>query len=253
MDSQTGIWRAIAIVSLIIAVVALIMPFIIPGPEGPEGPQGMPGEDGDDGAKGDDGDQGPQGSTGAQGPQGPPGADGTPCWDLNGDGIPNLPDEDINGDATVDVKDCTGPDGPQGPPGPGSLIAYSTAIVDIPLTGTCAQMTNVEVTIDVPSQGFILVTAHVDLLIAHVSGTADYWRLVISGAPADCSSIQFRTDGKIASTWGDDTTPVHEVVWRFDYVIAGTHTYYLNGYMLFGSGNGDILHNGNTVAVFYPD
>lgn len=70
MDSKTKIWQAIAIVSLIIAVIAMIMPFLIPVREGAEGPQGVAGDDGQDG---DDGDTGPQGSTGAQGPQGPPG------------------------------------------------------------------------------------------------------------------------------------------------------------------------------------
>lgn len=61
-----------------------------------------------------------------QGPQGPPGADGADglhCWDLNGNGVADLPDEDVNGDTVVDVLDCkgdkgdTGDTGPQGPPG----------------------------------------------------------------------------------------------------------------------------------------
>ena len=79
MDSSNKIWQAIAVVSLIIAVVALIMPFMIPGPEGPEGPRGLPGDDGVDGQDGDDGAtgaQGPQGATGAQGAQGPQGLQG---------------------------------------------------------------------------------------------------------------------------------------------------------------------------------
>jgi hypothetical protein len=64
MDAKPGVWQAIAIVSMIIAVVALIMPFIVPGPVGPEGPQGIPGDDGEDGEKGDEGDPGPQGPAG---------------------------------------------------------------------------------------------------------------------------------------------------------------------------------------------
>lgn len=51
---------------------------------------------------------------------GPVGADGKPgaaCWDLNLDGQGNLPDEDKNADAVVDVLDCQGLPGQQGIPG----------------------------------------------------------------------------------------------------------------------------------------
>ncbi len=34
------------------------------------------------------------------------GADGISCWDLNQNGIGDLPDEDLNGDGTVDALDC---------------------------------------------------------------------------------------------------------------------------------------------------
>ncbi|MCK4444962.1 MAG: hypothetical protein KAW09_10485 [Thermoplasmata archaeon] len=253
MDSRSKMWQTIAIVSLIIAVVALIMPFVIPAPEGPEGPQGVPGEDGDDGPKGDDGDTGPQGP---QGTQGTAGADGTPCWDLNENGLRDLPAEDNNGDAAVDVNDCTGlmgAEGPQGPAGPGSLIAYGYTMTDTTLTDTCAQMTNVEVTIVVPGSGYVLVTSHVDLTIFHTLGTSDIWRLVLSETPADCAGIVWRTDGKIASTWGNDVNPVHDSVQRvFTINSAGTYTFYLNAYMVLGSGDGDELDTGNIVAVFYP-
>ena len=50
--------------SLIIAVIALIMPFAVPAPAGPPGPQGETGPQGP---------QGPQGDVGAIGPEGPPG------------------------------------------------------------------------------------------------------------------------------------------------------------------------------------
>jgi hypothetical protein len=78
-------------------------------------------EVGPPGPQGDVGDQGPKGE---QGDPGLPGADGLPCWDLNGNGSADLPDEDVNGDSTVDVLDCRGPAGPkgdkgdQGDPGP---------------------------------------------------------------------------------------------------------------------------------------
>lgn len=69
------------------------------------------------------GEQGPPGADGQDGAPGADGADGQNCWDLNGNAIGDLPDEDKNGDSIVDVADCQGPKGdagdtgPAGPPG----------------------------------------------------------------------------------------------------------------------------------------
>lgn len=57
------------------------------GPIGPEGPTGA------------------EGSVGPEGPPGPQGLSGTACWDLNGNQSVD-PEEDRNGDGTVDVLDC---------------------------------------------------------------------------------------------------------------------------------------------------
>jgi OmcA/MtrC family decaheme c-type cytochrome len=55
------------------------------------------------GCAGEDGSPGAPGPTGAAGADG---SDGIACWDLNGNGIGDLPDEDLNGDGVVDVFDC---------------------------------------------------------------------------------------------------------------------------------------------------
>jgi len=55
------------------------------------------------GCDGDDGDSGPAGATGVDGAAG---SDGISCWDLNENGVGDLPDEDLNGDGVVDVLDC---------------------------------------------------------------------------------------------------------------------------------------------------
>jgi microcystin-dependent protein len=65
--------------------------------------QGPPGEDGDDGAIG---------------AKGADGIDGLACWDLNGNGTGDLPEEDINEDGVVNVFDCQGADGIDGIDGP---------------------------------------------------------------------------------------------------------------------------------------
>ncbi|MDH3615498.1 MAG: tetrathionate reductase family octaheme c-type cytochrome [Gammaproteobacteria bacterium] len=59
------------------------------------------------GCEGDDGSTGPAGVAGTDGSDGADGSDGINCWDLNQNGIGDLPDEDINGDGVVDVSDCS--------------------------------------------------------------------------------------------------------------------------------------------------
>jgi hypothetical protein len=65
--------QGLAIGSLIMAVVAIVLAVVIPGPAGSEGPQGERGLEGDEGPEGDTGPQGNVGPPGATGPQGPPG------------------------------------------------------------------------------------------------------------------------------------------------------------------------------------
>jgi OmcA/MtrC family decaheme c-type cytochrome len=54
---------------------------------------GLAGCDGDDGRDGTDGSAG---------------MDGLNCWDLNENGVKDLPDEDLNNDGVVDTNDCNG-------------------------------------------------------------------------------------------------------------------------------------------------
>ncbi|MGB5248186.1 MAG: hypothetical protein WBO47_01055 [Gammaproteobacteria bacterium] len=58
------------------------------------------------GIAGCSGDDGNNGAAGAPGAPGAPGAGGQACWDLNNNGIGDLPEEDTNGDGVVDVNDC---------------------------------------------------------------------------------------------------------------------------------------------------
>jgi len=46
------------------------------------------------------------GDDGNDGAQGPAGDAGLSCWDLNENGVKDLPDEDLNGDGVVNVDDC---------------------------------------------------------------------------------------------------------------------------------------------------
>ncbi len=72
---------------------------------------------------------GSDGDTGASGSDGSDGGDGINCWDLNENGVPDLPDEDLNGDGVVDVFDCR-------VPGPSvGLNLGSEEIVDLLVSG----------------------------------------------------------------------------------------------------------------------
>jgi hypothetical protein len=72
------------------------------------------------------------GDDGAPGAGGSPGPDGISCWDLNENGVGDLPDEDINGDGVVDVLDC------QPPPGAGIIPGVNTAFDSITEVATSA-------------------------------------------------------------------------------------------------------------------
>ena len=68
-----GMARALSVVAVLLAVAALAINFVIPGPAGATGPAGSAGAKGD---KGDTGAAGPAGATGATGPAGPAGPPG---------------------------------------------------------------------------------------------------------------------------------------------------------------------------------
>jgi octaheme c-type cytochrome (tetrathionate reductase family) len=65
----------------------------------------------------DDGKDGIDGTAGAPGAPGADGTDGISCWDLNENGVADLPDEDTNGDGVVNVEDCRTAGGAYDPAG----------------------------------------------------------------------------------------------------------------------------------------
>ena len=63
------------------------------------------------------GDDGSDGTDGTNGTPGTPGSNGVNCWDLNQNGVPDLPLEDTDKNGTVDVNDCRTPEGAYDPVG----------------------------------------------------------------------------------------------------------------------------------------
>ena len=118
---MNGKW--ISIVSLVLAVFAIVMavamPLVIPGPEGEVGPEGLQGPAGADGADGDDG------ADGEDGPEGPPGPGPLSVYDITWGRVEVIGACTYFTDANVEMS----------VPGPGTIIVSATVRVEIDKTG----------------------------------------------------------------------------------------------------------------------
>jgi len=252
--SSSKMGMGLSVVAVILAVLALVMSLVIPGPVGVKGDAGAPGATGA---------IGPTGNTGPQGPQGPAGTAGTNginCWDLNQNGVPDPATEDLNLDGLVNVLDCqgaqgpAGPQGPQGPPGPGTIMAYSERVATQALVGCTNYLS---VTITVPSAGSVTLVSSLHVWIDHTNGVTDGWTFMTRTTATDCS-ISFAdphsflmevsgaapTDSTI--NMGGALTNMYPVA------AAGTYTFYLNSQMYSGESAGDTAVNGSVIATFFP-
>lgn len=241
-------------IALILAVVALVIAAIgmvaVPGPTGPAGAKGDTGAEGlegDTGPRGYTGPQGPAGLQGAQGLAGADGANGINCWDLNGNGMGDLPAEDLNSDGGVDVNDCTGS---QGPAGTGTVVAFSATGDNRAMVG-CTNFDSVAII--VPQAGIIVLTSLVKLDIEHFLGTEDRWAITFGTDAMDCFNPPEEWVGEIPGQHPTETQiELSGYVQAVSTVsAAGTYTYYLNGVMQAGQSAQDRHDYSNTVAVFY--
>lgn len=264
-EGSRGIWKGVVVGSLVVAVVAMVLAIVIPGPQGEVGPMGPQGEEGI---------QGPQGNQGLEGPVGDDGVNGTACWDIDGNGVGDVPDEDINGDLVVDVNDCTGPQGPQGnpgpqgpqgdlgpqgqegaqgPPGPGTTVAYASVSGYQNIGDVCTHYNGGEVTITVDGPGIVVVSATVHFSIDHAFGNQDVVQAFIGESDADCIWDAYKHLHGI-----DAAEPTQNFMYTpylhkpFPVAGAGTYTYYLNGEMEVGAATTDQFARASMIAVFYP-
>lgn len=175
----------------------------------------FPGPTGADGAPGEEGPEGPEGPQGNTGPQ--------------------------------------GPQGPQGPPGPPALMVSASETANVDLNATCTNYPGTEVTVDVPSDGVVVINSLVGLRIDHVNGVKDEYWIGISLSDSICANEPwFWSDAVPGADPTDNFMYKTAYVQRIEPVTAGTYTFYVNGYMPVGGGNDDMFRWGNTVAVFYP-
>lgn len=219
MDTKsTTSWQGIAVVSLIIAVVALIMPFAIPAPAGPEGPQGEQGPAGLDGPKGDDGDTGPQGLQGPAGPQGP-----------------------------------EGPAGPGSKIYLGTGISMATQV-----SQSCAQIPELSVTVlnDVSPGSTIIVTVTVVTYLNHQSGVYDFFEMFISRFPDNCDQYPGYFQANVPrdlDSWGYIYTSTFQRAFYYPVGFTGGETLHVNGRFSQGWDSSDRISSGNSIAIYYPD
>jgi len=257
MSGGGGLAKALSVVAVLLAVVALAINFAVPGPQGVAGAPGTDGDRGPTGPAGQTGPAGTTGATGATGPQGPAGAtgpagaDGINCWDLNGNGVPDVATEDLNGDTVVDVDDCTGA---RGPAGPGAIMAFTIASTGPAIGTACTHWTASEVSITVPGPGTVVVYGTLTTVVDHTLGVRDnIWIVVSEGTVADCTihagmALVVIVEGEPTNT---NYWPNPSFTRTFGVGAAGTYTYALNGIASSG-GPGDDFYWAAIVAVYYP-
>jgi hypothetical protein len=118
---SSGLAKGLSVAATVIAVVALIVSFAIPGPVGPAGAKGDKGEIGDQGVQGNQGLPGNHGNIGPQGPIGPQGLPG------NGTLMAYV----TSGTPTTITSSCvqyTGMAVTLTVPGPGAIVVLSTVM-----------------------------------------------------------------------------------------------------------------------------
>ena len=130
-------------------------------------------------------------------------------------------------------------------------MASATLITPMTIEVTCTNY--MSVTITVPGPGLVVVWATSVLSFDHTFGTIDNMGYMTGTSVTDCvqdvASQIYDVDPAIpTSLWigGGATMEV------FTVATAGSVTYYLNGFMVFGQDPNDVFISATMVAVFYP-
>jgi hypothetical protein len=132
-------------------------------------------------------------------------------------------------------------------------MAFASSSSLAPIGFSCTNYAGGQVTITVPSNGYVVVQAQVLLWVDHVQLTQDRWLLGIGSTAVDCGFGVFSWyDTVPADTPSDSTIERSAFLERWLPVIGGNaYTFYVNGMMEVGAGNDDFVLAA-VVAVFYP-
>jgi len=237
----SNVGKVLGAIAIALAIVAMAVNFVIPGPTGVAGAKGDTGLTGQTGAVGPTGVTGGTGATGPAGPQGPPGQNGTdgaqgPAGPVGPQGPPG----------------ADGPQGPAGPAGPGTLMGSSVVSTTQAITGTCSQYSGAEVTLTVPGPGTVVVTANPIIVLPHNAGTRNAVRVFLDTTSAVCTSDGYYAWTEVRGGLPGPEDYVAQLTPQKPFAIAsaGTYAFYLNG-ILYDTGPAS-FYRGSIVAVFYP-
>lgn len=203
----------LAIVAVVIAVVALALNFVVPGPAGSTGPAGPTGANGAAGSNGAPGPTGPTGPAGAQGPAGIAGPSGPAALLAFGG----------SGATTTIGSTCT---------------AYFGANVTltIPSNGTVIVQAQEWVEID-------HTTGTTDL---------GYLAVQNGSAPAVCPGPEFLWPVEVFSSEATGVYNLGAFPVNVFSVTPGNYTFSVVGYMSSGQDSGDVFWFANIMAAYYP-
>lgn len=118
---------------------------------------------------------------------------------------------------------------------------------------SCVAYSGLEVTIDTPVSGTVVVHANVQVDVNHVAGTVSEVNVIIGTSPTDCSAdwgydTFVFVDSVVPTQRMLPTVPVSQVL----EVGPGVHSFYITGYKTSGAGTYAFFYAGMD-AVFYPD
>jgi len=132
-------------------------------------------------------------------------------------------------------------------------MTFASSDILAPIGFSCTNHVGGQVTMAVPSNGYVVVQAQVLLWIDHVQLNQDRWLLGIGSTATDCGFGVFSWyDTVPADTASDSTIERTASLQRWFPVTGGNaYTFYVNGMMELGAGNDDFVLT-TIVAVFYP-
>ncbi len=132
-------------------------------------------------------------------------------------------------------------------------MAFDTSSSTTTIGSTCTAYTGAIVTITVPSDGYVVVSAQVQLRFDHTFGTRDAWVISVGSSPTDCQSTVFGWMDTVENDAATDSI-IERTAYaqRWFAVTSGTYDYYIVGEMIQGQDADDRFWHSNMVAVFYP-
>jgi hypothetical protein len=130
----------------------------------------------------------------------------------------------------------------------------SNANAVVNLDGTCQNVTSV--TLDIPTNGRVIVTAKLQSSIAHTNAQSDEVYAVLTTDPADCDELPGTRAYHLVSSALPTAARLDEnlvVLAEFEGLGVGSQTFYLNALSVAGTSAGDFVWWPAIVAEFFPN